>query len=64
MARAQPDAKEGDATYCIVSGATFVIEPTSPKEQVGERTYYFCCAACLGYFREHRADVLAKRGLS
>jgi YHS domain-containing protein len=56
--------KPGEATSCIVSGATLVVEASSPQTTVGDRTYYFCCASCLEYFEAHQADVLAKRGLS
>lgn len=37
---------------------------SSRQVHVGDVTYYFCCAACLTYFRAHEADVLRKRGLA
>ena len=62
-ARSQPGAVLGDVVYCPVSGAVFRVGEQSPQRQSRDRTFYFCCEACAGWFTKHEADVLAQRGL-
>jgi hypothetical protein len=60
---AQPAAAIGDRTYCPVSGAVFTIDAEHPHTVVGDRTIYFCCAACAAYFEANRDAIVASRGL-
>jgi hypothetical protein len=62
VARPQPGVGVGDATFCAVSGAAFVVEATGPKKTIGKTTYHFCCEGCLAYFEQRSAEVLRVRG--
>ncbi len=52
----------GDATHCPVSGALFEVTKDSPEIKDMGHTLYFCCGACVEYFRSHRAEVRERRG--
>jgi hypothetical protein len=52
----------GDATHCPVSGALFEVTKDSPEIKDMGHTLYFCCGACVEYFRNHRAEVRERRG--
>src|SRR5947208_3331109 len=60
----QPGAKEGDLTYCPVSGAVFRVKETSLHADVGGRPLFFCCEACARHFAQNRDRVLALRGIA
>jgi YHS domain-containing protein len=52
------EARVGDRTTCLVSGEQFIVSATSPKTEVGGRTYYFCCADCAKRFEAEPAKFL------
>jgi Cu+-exporting ATPase len=52
------EARIGDRTTCPVSGEQFIVSATSPKTEVGGRTYYFCCADCAKRFEADPAKFL------
>lgn len=60
----QPDAKEGQRTYCPVSGVVFEIKGSSPRRDLDGRPLYFCCESCAGYFSTHRERIAQLRHLS
>jgi hypothetical protein len=62
-ARPQPGVAPGIVTYCPVSGAVFEVSASRPSRTVDGLTLYFCCDACAAYFDEHKAEVLARRGI-
>jgi hypothetical protein len=66
-ARPQPNVEPGDATFCPVSGAVFMVKQDSQHADVQVKNetkrLWFCCETCAKYFAEHQKDVLAKRGL-
>ena len=64
QAKRQPDARPGDLTFCLVSGAVFRIDEKATVREVNGRRHYFCCDACAGYFDQHREEVLMKRSLA
>ncbi len=45
------EAKVGDKTTCPVSGEQFVVMADSPSADYQGKTYYFCCANCVGKFK-------------
>jgi Cu+-exporting ATPase len=52
------EARIGDRTTCPVSGEQFIVSATSPKAEIGGRTYYFCCADCAKRFQAEPAKFL------
>lgn len=63
-ARPQPGANSRDNVFCPVSGAVFRVTDDSPHRTARGQLLFFCCEACAGFFTEHEADVLKKRGLA
>ena len=59
----QPGATVGQRTFCVVSGAAFVVKDSSVERTVDGTTLYLCCEACAKYFDAHRDQVLAARGI-
>jgi Cu+-exporting ATPase len=57
-ARPPGEARVGDRTTCPVSGEEFIVSATSPKTEIGGKTYYFCCADCAKRFEAEPAKFL------
>jgi YHS domain-containing protein len=55
---AQPGAKPGDLTRCVVSGAVFQVTEANPKTSNAGASYYFCCEGCAGKFHEEPSRFL------
>lgn len=60
----QPGVKEGERTYCPISGVVFEVSNASPRREVGGKPVYFCCESCARYFSDHAEHVAAVRGFS
>jgi hypothetical protein len=63
-ARPQPGANSGDTVFCPVSGAVFRVTESSPRRTARGQLLFFCCEVCAGFFTQHEAEVLRKRGLA
>jgi hypothetical protein len=63
-ARPQPGASRGDTVFCPVSGAVFRVTDDSPRRTAHDKLLFFCCEACAGFFTQHEAEVLKKRGFA
>jgi hypothetical protein len=57
----QPNAKVGDYTRCLVSGAAFQITERTTQRTHGGRVVFLCCEGCGRYFDEHADAVMALR---
>jgi hypothetical protein len=60
----QPGAKDGDRTYCPMSGVVFQVKKSSSHREVDGKPIYFCCETCADYFMKHRDRIAAARGLA
>jgi YHS domain-containing protein len=57
----QPDAKVGDTTRCLVSGAAFQVTERTVQRSYGGRVLFLCCEECARYFDQHAEAVMALR---
>jgi len=57
----QPNAKVGDYTRCLVSGAAFQVTEKTTQRTYGGRVVFLCCEGCGRYFDQHADAVMALR---
>lgn len=60
----QPGAKDGDKTYCLMSGVVITAgDEHKPFRLLDGAKVYFCCEACAKHFDENTEKVRIARGL-
>ena len=57
----QPNAKVGDYTRCLVSGAAFQVTDKTVQRSYAGRAVFLCCEGCGRYFDQHADAVMALR---
>jgi len=57
----QPNAKVGDYTRCLVSGAAFQVTDKTVQRSYDGRIVFLCCEGCARYFDQHADAVMALR---
>jgi hypothetical protein len=60
----QPNARPGDTTRCIVSGAAFRVSEKTIRRMYRDVTVFLCCESCARYFDDHAEAVLAVRRMT